>query len=243
MLHSRCICTAYSLFTANLTVWPFVDERSGGYNKTGIALALLAILEFASRPTPAPVAPSPPAAKPSPASAPANACHWLPASLALGALLFSLHSLLADASTLIAWSWTGYPISGPVPNVHGSLTHVAQALGLGLGAFLAHVGAADALVHPLWLASGAGSAYVMYAYRDWAGYAGGLGFALFLMSVVPGVWARAAEAGRGREARMAVVACLVVIVYDVASTFTVAYAFVPGGEVFRERTDLCVLYS
>ncbi|KAH9855186.1 Frag1/DRAM/Sfk1 family-domain-containing protein [Lenzites betulinus] len=149
--------------------------------------------------------------------------HWLPASLALGALLFSLHALLADASTLIAWSWTGYPIRGPVPAVHGSLTHVAQVLGLGLAACLPN----GARGHPLWLAGGAPVR--------------GLGLAAFLMGAIPTVWARAAEAGRGREARTMAVACLVVIVYDVASTFTVAYAFVPGGDIFRERTDLVLI--
>ncbi|OJT05847.1 Protein cwh43 [Trametes pubescens] len=217
----------------NNPVWPFVDGRSGGYNKTGIALALLAILEYASRPS----APAASATKSPKAAASAPTHHWIPASLALGALLFSLHALLADASTLIAWSWTGFPIRGPVPAVHGSLTHVAQVLGLGLAAFLPH----GVRGHPLWLAWGVGSAYVMYAYRDWAGYAGGLGFAAFLMGAIPTVWARAAQAGRGREARTMVVACLVVIVYDVASTFTVAYAFVPGGEIFRERTDLVLI--
>lgn len=121
-----------------------------------------------------------------------------------------------------------------MPALHGSLTHVAQALGLGLAALLPH----SARGHPLWLVWGAGCAYVMYKGRDWAGYAGGLGFAAFLMGAVPTVWARAAEAGRGREARTMGVACLVVVVYDVVSTFTVAYAFVPGGEIFRERTDL-----
>lgn len=183
-------------------MWPFVDGRSGGYNKTGIALALLAILEFASRPPPPPPAAKPPASK---ACGSASSHHWLPASLALGALLFSLHALLADASTLIAWSWTGYPVRGPVPAVHGSLTHVAQALGLGLAAFLPH----KVRAHPLWSVWGAGCAYVMYTCRDWAGYAGGLGVAAFLMGAVPTVWARAAEAGRGREARTMGVACLV----------------------------------
>ncbi|KAI0329269.1 hypothetical protein GY45DRAFT_1253146 [Cubamyces sp. BRFM 1775] len=229
----------------NNPVWPFIDERSGGYNKTGLTLALLAIYEFATRP-----ASAPPAATKKSASVGASATqpHWFPASLALGSFLFALHSLLSDPSTLIAWSWTGYPIKGPVPSVHGSLTHVAQALGLALAAFLSRATlpatattsgpARDALAHPLWLALGSGSAYVMYAYKDWAGYAGGLGVAFFLMSVWPSVWARAAEAGRGRVARTAAMAWLVVCLFDVASTFTVAYAFVPGGEYFRERTDL-----
>ncbi|KAI0366313.1 hypothetical protein BV20DRAFT_952512 [Pilatotrama ljubarskyi] len=221
----------------NNPVWPFVDGRSGGYNKTGLALAFLAILEYSSRPAPA--LPAKPA-KSSKAAPPAPQPHWLPASAALGALLFSLHSFLSEASTLIAWSWTGYPIRGPVPNMHGSLTHLAEALGLGLAAYSAQSGS-DVLARPLWLALGGGSAYIMYAYKDWLGYAGGLGFALFLMSVIPTVWARAAEAGKGRPGRTMGAVCLVICVFDVVSTLTVAYAFVPGGMWFRERTDLVLV--
>ncbi len=33
------------------TVWPFLNEHSGGYNKAGIAFALLCILEYLLRPT------------------------------------------------------------------------------------------------------------------------------------------------------------------------------------------------
>ena len=52
------------------------------------------------------------------------------------------------------------------------------------------------------------------------------------------------ERTRAREAavaagvgRVTVVAWLVVCAFDVASVFTVAYAFVPFGEPFRERTN------
>ena len=228
--------------TTHPTVWPIVNERSGGWNKTGIALVILALFEFASRSDTvvAPSTKSSPAAEKTPTQ-PKSSPHWLPASLALGGLIFSLHSLLSDPTTLIAWAWTGFPLAGPVPSQHGSLTHVAQLLGLALAAFLASStpDALTSLTHPLYLAFGAGSAYVMYAYKDWAGYAGGLGVAVFLMSIIPAVWARARDAaGAGGAGKTAAMAWLVVCLFDVASTFTVAYAFVPGGEYFRERTDL-----
>ncbi|TBU27075.1 Frag1/DRAM/Sfk1 family-domain-containing protein [Dichomitus squalens] len=219
---------------SNNPIWPFVNENSGGCNKTGIALALLAILEFAYRPVQSqPVKP----AKSAPTPAPQT--HWFPGAIFLGSFIFSLHSLLGDPSTLIAWSWTGYPITGPIPSQHGSLTHLAQVLGLGLAAFLAgSASTSDVLAHPLYLALGSASAYVMYTYKDWTGYAGGLGVAAFLMSLVPTVWARArAAALDGGVAKTAAVAWLVVCFFDVASVFTVAYAFVPGGEYFRERTN------
>ncbi|PIL29869.1 hypothetical protein GSI_08076 [Ganoderma sinense ZZ0214-1] len=219
-------------------IWPFVNETSGGYNKAGITLALLAITEFAYR---APVQSGPKNIKPVKAAAAAAAVYdtpWLFGALSLGGLIFSLHSLVSDPSTLIAWSWTGYPITGPIPSQHGSLTHLAQALGLGLAALLAGSGS-DILAHPLYLALGSASAYVMYTYKDWTGYAGGLGVAAFLTSLIPTVWARArAAAQNGGVAKIAAVAWLVVCIFDVASVFTVAYAFVPGGEYFRERTNM-----
>ncbi|KAI0749855.1 Frag1/DRAM/Sfk1 family-domain-containing protein [Daedaleopsis nitida] len=221
---------------SNNPVWPFVNEQSGGYNKTGIALACLALFEFARRPAIPATSPST-TKKTASTHTPTPDAHWLSAAIALGGLIFSLHSLLSDPSTLIAWSWTGYPIKGPVPRQHGSLTHVAQAVGLTLAA-APSVSASRVLAHPLYFVLGAGNAYAMYVYKDWAGYAGGLGVAAFLMSVVPTVWARArVGAQSGGVAKTAAVAWLVVCVFDVVSTFTVAYAFVPGGVYFRERTD------
>lgn len=87
---------------------------------------------------------------------------------------------------------------------------------------------------------GAASMYVMYAHRNWPGYAGGFGVALWLMSVLPVVFESAAEAVRtGRTvAKIYASAMFFYCVMHVAGVFTVAYAFVPGGVYLRERTDL-----
>ncbi|KAF8962704.1 Frag1/DRAM/Sfk1 family-domain-containing protein [Flammula alnicola] len=85
-----------------------------------------------------------------------------------------------------------------------------------------------------------------------AGYGGGLGVAVFLMSVLPLGFERAAEAavgsggggGGGKELRVAKVYTTALGVYcvlNLASIFTVAYAFVPGGVYLRERTDLVTI--
>ncbi|KZT06123.1 uncharacterized protein LAESUDRAFT_743576 [Laetiporus sulphureus 93-53] len=213
---------------SNNPVWPIVNEQSGGYNKTGLLLAVLAICNYAIR------ASTPPKAKtPAVQSTHESTGSWLRNAISLGTLIFTLHCLIADPSTLIAWSWTGYPIKGPVPHLHGSLTHVAQALGLCLPLLL------PSLSNPLWFACGCASAYALYALSDWPGYAGGLGFAVFLMSITPGVLQRTARTGH--VAKTYFVAWFVVIVFYFASVFTVAYAFVPGGVYFRERTDLVLL--
>ena len=220
-------------------MWPFLHEASGGYNKTGIFLACLAIYNFYTRDTSptlesTPKQPSPSSVKSQRASL-ATRTHWILDGFSLGSFIFTLHCFLTDASTLIVWSWTGYPIKGPVPHLHGSLTHIAQAVGLLLPAVLS----SSALSDPVWFVYGATSAYVTYAYKDWTGYFGGLNMAVFLMSVMPVVFGRAAS--NRYLAKTYTTAFLATALFDVASTFTVAYAFVPGGEWFRERTDMYVL--
>ncbi|OBZ72336.1 Protein cwh43 [Grifola frondosa] len=219
---------------ANNPVWPIVDSRSGGFNKIGIMFAYMAVLNFYMRseiPT-ASKANTRPQAR-------SRGGYWLPGAISLGSLIFTLHHLLSDSSTLITWSWTGYPVQGPVPNLHGSLTHVAQALGLSLAALVAGSSNSDVFSHPLWFAYGSASAYVMYSYKDWLGYAGGLNFAVFLMSVTPVILARSASTGR--VAVTCFLAWLVVCLFDLATVWTVAYAFVPGGVYLRERTDIVLI--
>jgi hypothetical protein len=162
---------------------------------------------------------------------------WLTSAISLGGLIFSLHALLSDPSTLIAWSWTGYDQGrpkGPVPTLHGSLTLITQCLGLLLPVALGR--SAALLANPAWHVYGMASAYILYSHKDWLGYAGGLNFAVFLMSIIPGILNRAANTGAIWKTYFT--AWLVVCMFDLASVWTVAYAFVPGGVYLRERTDL-----
>ena len=207
-----------------------LDERSGGYNKTGILLAISAITELAIRPRA--IAnekvitrdPTPGHHKPT----------WLTSSIALGSLVFSLHCFLTDSSTLISWTWTGYPIKGPVPHTHGILTLLAQCIGLGIPVTNSSV--ERLLSSPAWLAFGALSSCVLYSYGDWIGYFGGLGLAIFLMSIIPRV---VIDASLHEQAgKVYFTAFLVSILFYLAYVWTVAYAFVPAGWILRERTDL-----
>ena len=209
-------------------VWPFMNENTGGYNKTGILLALLAIAELSLRPAEKVSTPIPKGSV---------SKSWVNSGLALGSLIFTLHNLLADSTTLIAWSWTGYPVRGPVPHLHGYLTIMAQSLGLAIPALLPSDWV-NVVCHPLWFAYGAVSAYVMYHHRDWVGYFGGLNLAVFCMSVLPMVLSMVAESSNGRLARTYTIAFFVTCLLYFASVWTVAYAFVPGGIYLRERTDL-----
>ncbi|KAK0495256.1 Frag1/DRAM/Sfk1 family-domain-containing protein [Armillaria luteobubalina] len=218
---------------SNNPVWPFLNEQSGGHNKTGVALALLCLVELLLRPT---------FEQRTTAHAPTQPSNnWFLGAVPLGSMIFVLHSLFSDASTTIAWSWTGYENGqprGPLPHLHGSLTLVSQSLGL----FTAVLLSSDPgkrfnfTTHPLWLAFGAGSSYVMYRYRNWLGYSGGLGLGFFVMSTLPAVLQLAASTRN--VAKTYFTAMLVYVLLSLASVWTVAYAFVPGGVYLRERSDL-----
>jgi hypothetical protein len=233
-----CRCST-TLNVCALLAWPVLDEYSGGYHKTVLVLSALSLLEFATRPSSSPY--------PAPLSVHGTSAAlehqkkriadtdvyapWFPSALALGALVFSLHERLMDPNTLIAWSWTGFPLKGPIPHVHAPLTLFAQAVGvlLALTSFPSR---------PLWYALGLLSAYTLYTYKDWPGYIGSLTHAVFLMSVTPHILKRAGRAARLEgAARVFGVAWGVWVIFIFTGTFTVAYAFVPGAWSFREHTD------
>ncbi|GLB40582.1 putative frag1/DRAM/Sfk1 family protein [Lyophyllum shimeji] len=230
---------------SNNPVWPFVNRKEALYNKIGLALALLAVYESYTRPM------SFEKLSRRPAQQKANSAqkqHWLTAALPLGSLLFSLHNLASDPSTLIAWSWTGYENGaprGPVPHLHAALTLLALCAGLLYPILLASgttPHALDVRMHGMYFVLGALGARLLYVERGWKGYMGGLGFVAFLVSIASAVVLRAAQVGKGRVGKTFGGAFVVYCLLNLASVFTVAYAFVPGGWVLRERTD-CVLIA
>ncbi|KAL4074973.1 Frag1/DRAM/Sfk1 family-domain-containing protein [Scleroderma yunnanense] len=235
---------------SNNPVWPMLNEGTGGYNKTGILLAILALLESSIRPSVSGVSTAASSERKGTDTDPRSPdkCDgkdfWLPASIALGSLFFTLHCMLTDSSTILAWSWTGYEDRqprGPLPHLYGSLTLIAQSVGLLIPAVLPPCTLSVLLTHPIWFAYGCASAFVTYRFRDWHGFAGGLNFAVFCMSITPSILSQVAREGGRKPGRTFFVAFFVAILFYVTNVFTVAYAFVPGGTYFRERTNMVLI--
>lgn len=221
-----------------------LNEETGGYNKTGMVIAVCAILELATRP-------SSPLIKEGKSGGPKDVSdnakdtprNWIASSIALGSLFFTLHCMFTDSSTIIAWSWTGYQDGqprGPLPHLHGSITLIAQSLGLVVSAVLTTPASFALLSHPLWFAYGCASAFFMYRCRDWTGFLGRLNFAIFCMSILPSLLSQSSAWKGDKVGRRYFVTFFVAILFYLANMWTVAYAFVPGGSYLRERTDLYV---
>ena len=247
-----------------LPAWPIVDSASGGQHALVLILGFLALIEFGTRPdNPFPAsltsATSITSSKADDRQAPVRREHWVLSSIALGSLICSLHERLSDSSTLLAWSWSGFPASGPHPHVHAPLTLLAQVLATLLALALSpspppmtshkapsssapHPRTVTAFPnvssHPLIFVVGVLSTYLLHTRAGWLGYTGGLLHAAFLTLITPPILQNAGAAARGCGAgRVFGVAWVVWVVFLFVGTFTVAYAFVPGAGPFREHTD------
>ena len=210
---------------ANNPIWPIMNAATGGWNKTGIFLGVLACVRLAQRTPPTNHSPV------SKGAADEEQSTMLIAS-GLGVLMFGLHTLLCDSSTLILWVWDGFPVTGPLVIPHGVITIGMMGLGLLSSSHLA------LLQTWLALAIAAIGASFLYNLHGWWGYFGGLALAIYMMAItLQFLYAAATSPFPG------CVFGLSFLVYDIlvlAHVWVVAYAFVPGGIYLRERTDLLI---
>jgi endonuclease/exonuclease/phosphatase family metal-dependent hydrolase len=206
----------------NNPIWPIMHAANGGWNGTGLVLAVVAALRFTRR-------------------RPANtgdvvekqAGSSLLSALSVGGIFFALHSLLSDTSTMILWVWEGYPVRGPLSNTHAYLTILAMSAGLVLGVHRPQLVSS-------WSAYGGAclGAAVLTFFSNWLGYTGALALATYLMAIATPLLTAAAKKNP------AITFGLGFFIYNFMVLFhvwVVAYAFVPGGPAVREHTDWVML--
>ena len=100
----------------------------------------------------------------------------LPAA-GLAGLMFGLHTLLCDSSTLILWVWDGYPVTGPLVIPHGAITIIAMGLGV-----LASGQVSTLQSWPVFGIACLGATF-LYSFSGWWGYIGGIVLAVYLMAI------------------------------------------------------------
>lgn len=212
----------FSSFSNN-PAWPIMNSANGGYNEYFIVVGLISAL--LSR-----------AYKGLDQVVERKGGSLFFASLGLGAYLFCLQAYLSDSSTLIYWNWEGYPIRGPTP-LTGALFHFAAFSGGIIASIKIHP---NAFQSPIYTLSAFVSTYVLYAYNGWVGFAGSLGLCFYIASLAPLM----GQATAGYNvAGLFFCSFFVSILISLASIWIVAYAFVPGGPLLRERTDLVLSAS
>jgi hypothetical protein len=201
-------------------IWPITHAANGGLNELGLILAVLAVLRSTRQ-------------------RPGNSSELalqnkqegssILAALGLAGLFFGLHSLLSDSSTMILWVWEGWPVRGPISAPHGAVTILAMGAGLLIGLFYEDFTRS-------WTFYGIGSvgAAVLTLYSNWTGYFGALALTIYLMGVAVPLIASAARKSPAATFGLGFFMYNFLVLFHV---WVVAYAFVPGGPLVRERTD------
>lgn len=209
----------FAFWTSN-PIWPIVHAENGGWNKLGLALAVLAVLRSTRRS-------SGNWGEAQPRNDPKGSS--ILTALGVAGLTFGMHSMLSDSSTMISWVWDGYPVRGPLAVPHGSYTIFAMGAGLMFGIFYEEAART-------WTLYGIGSisAAILTLYSNWFGYYGALVLAFYLMAIAPTILHSAA---RHSPAITFGFGFLLYNFMVLANVWVVAYAFVPGGPLMREHTD------
>lgn len=207
-------------FYTNNPIWPIMHEENGGWNKTGLVVAVFSML-ISTRSTASSGADIP-------APGPTKGSSVF-ASFGIAGLFFSMHSLLSDSSTMISWVWEGYPVRGPLAVPHGAYTHLAMGLGLVIGLFAPNISRS-------WAFYGVGSigAALLTTTSHWSGYYGGLVLAVYTMAAAPVLITHATRFSPAKTFGLGFFVYNLMVLFHV---WVVAYAFVPGGPLVRERTD------
>lgn len=164
----------------------------------------------------------------------------------IGSLIFLVQTFITDAGTIIAWNWTGYPVSGPRLLWQASL--VIGAASAGLVTRWAQDRASSNHVRPYSLLSlGAmvlacsvlcGHYRGIYStnspdWNNWIQFGGGCALASLLTYHFPVLWQELSR--YDHDGRLLSHALGLNAAQDVISVITVAYAFVPGGNLLREK--------
>ncbi|GAA5847258.1 hypothetical protein JCM9279_006160 [Rhodotorula babjevae] len=243
----------FASFSLN-PLWPFMRSSpeprydTGGWNGVGLVLGVLAYVDAVARrratvipPSAAQVGAADPSSSTSSSSSSLSALPALVepsfvaksgAVVGFGSLFFLLHWLFTDSGTVIAWSWAGYPSSGPFAFPHGLITIVALLAGVAL----VPSPTSSTRISLASFAAACTCATLLLTQTSWASFLPACLLGTYLASLFPPfLLSLTSHTPHGPGAPFAA-AFLVYALLELASTWTVAYAFVPAGWILRERT-------
>lgn len=219
----------FACFTNN-PVWPIMHPENGGWNNTGIMLGCIAAFftpnyahfyQSLNMNTQAS----------STVKVATKRESLFLSALSFGAMIFLMHALLTDSSTIISWVWNGHPIHGPIAVPHGAISLSVFAIGI----FQGFITERSTLVSFKYYALCVLGFILLVNFHGWMGYIGGLVFTFYLASICPVFFENVSRFNPGLSFTLGF---LVHIILMLASVWIVAYAFVPGGPLLRERTDI-----
>lgn len=208
-------------------IWPIMNRDNGGMNDIGIMLGAVTCVEMIVRDRHN----NKPDTSDTIQKLPSDG-HFLFAASGFGALLFALHSMYTDSSTIMRWTVTGYPDYGPEPVPWGVATIAALAFGLVLTPY-------RRLTTSLgWYLIGSGACAAFYVYSGWIAYYAGLVLGTYFISITP-TFIRSLSTQPPFKTLFSTF--MIYNLLCLAHVWVVAYEFVPGGVYAREHTDYILI--
>ncbi|PWN42281.1 hypothetical protein IE81DRAFT_323604 [Ceraceosorus guamensis] len=211
---------------SNNPAWPFMNQTNGGLNGVALSLAVLANVEQLYVHVVARQAKLAPLRN---RAAPQSWLSTVAAAVSAGSLIYSLHTYITDSGTMISWTWTGWPVTGPMAIPHGVFVLGASLVSLMLSLAIPDLGS-----HILWFFLGAFGSYQLLTASDWDAFLGAIAVAVFLPPIALPILTNAMQ---HHPLKIMLGAWLTADLMTFFQTLTVAYAFVPGGKPFREHSD------
>jgi hypothetical protein len=229
VLITGLIVTLLAVYNAysNNPFWPVMDAASGVERLA--SLSALALAEYYYRPNN--LFPAPPVGatlRDKPLNLAFSRSQRFLIAMALAPASTSSRHLSPTRGTIIAWTWTGWPLTGPTLHPWSGLVILVVIAGL-----LTDYTPSNANVTTVSVTTLA-SFLALDKIPDWAGFLAGLALVFNIVVTFPSLLRAASAMPPAVTGRAMIFNCVV----DVASVFTVAYAFVPFGWLLRERTDL-----
>ncbi len=216
-------------FYTNNPAWPIMNENNGGLNLIVLIIGIITALLSSNPQTKLQPSTVDQTSKDKNENVKVGG-NSLFAAFGFGGLIFGLFSMLTDSSTIITWVWSGYPIKGPLPVPHGIITISSMLFGLYLGIIKKnHVGSFS------WYLIGCVGTIILYKFENWFGYIGGLILSIYLTSIIPIILN---NSGLYNPAITFGIGSFFSVLLLLGHVWVVAYAFVPGGPLLRERTDI-----
>ena len=220
-------------FYSNNPLWPIFDEYNNGYNKTGlVGIVLFGMLTpYVNR------------MQLSQAGSPnenvePSFFRKIVIAMGAGSLLFGIHQLMTDGSTIIYWAWEGWNQHGQGPLQWPWTALTCFIMLLATVTSLCFVGRPLIPISLLVL-----STTVLYLREitQWPKYiCGGLVYVTAMIWLVPHYFASLANI---RSIGIFVFGFFIYLLFIFAHVWTVAYAFVPGGWLLRERLHVVLAAS
>lgn len=208
-------------FYSNNPIWPILHDEDQGWNKEAMLLILISsmITPYVNETN---------FAKSGIIKPKIGFFSKFFIAIGFGSLIFSIHQMFVDASTIIYWSWEGYgETQGPLQWPWSALTCAVMLFGASTSFLFVRRPLVPSIVLMV-------STAVLYTseIKEWSKFIGGLFYVVSVVWSIPNIIVAASDA---KSIAVFAFGFFLYVILVLAHVWTVAYAFVPFGWVLRER--------